>query len=244
VRDEAAAAPVGQRIVRIATHGAVRSRGLGSHLLGRIRAEFASEVDWLGTGYGATPGLLEFWADNGYGTVHLSTTRSDESGEYSALMLSPTSEDGRALADRHADFLTRRVGGLCAGPLSNADPDVIRGALSACDAEPRVSLTDAEWRVVAGAAYGTGLIDVAPGAGRTLAVAGLLDEAVRERLDEDAARLLVRRLLQGRTWDAAAAALGYPSAGATMRALGDALVPLVDRFGGEVSGAVRERFEE
>jgi tRNA(Met) cytidine acetyltransferase len=39
VRDEAAGVPVGYRVVRIATHHAVRSRGLGSALLDAVRAE-------------------------------------------------------------------------------------------------------------------------------------------------------------------------------------------------------------
>ncbi len=243
-RDEAAGAPVGQRVVRIATHGAVRSRGLGSHLLSRVRAEFGDAVDWLGTGYGATPELLSFWGTNGYRTVGLSTTRNDRSGEYSALMLHPTSDDGRALAARHERFLADRIAGLCSDPLDDADPDVVRAALATCGADPDPSLSDAEWRVVAGAAYGPGLIDVAPAAGRELVVAGLLDETVRERLDDRVARLLVRKTLQGHPWDAVAAEFDYPSTGAAMRAVGEGLTLLVDRFGGAVAEAVRARFDD
>jgi tRNA(Met) cytidine acetyltransferase len=243
-RDEAAAEPVGRRVVRIATHGAVRSRGLGSHLLGRIREEFAAEVDWLGTGYGATPDLLSFWADNGYRTVGLSTTRNDASGEYSALMLSPTSAAGRDLAARHADLFARRVGGLCSDPLDDADPDVLRAALSTCDADLDPDLSDAEWRVVAGAAYGPGLVDVAPGAAREVVVAGLLDDDARAALSDRPARVLVRKCLQGWAWDDVAADLGYPSAGAAMRAVGDALATVCDAVGGPVAREVRERFVE
>lgn len=243
-RDEDAADPVGRRVVRIATHGAVRSRGLGSHLLARVRDEFADEVDWLGTGYGATPELLSFWADNGYRTVGLSTTRNDASGEYSALMLSPTSAAGGELAARHADLFARRVGGLCSDPLDDADPDVIRAALSTCDAAVDPTLSDAEWRVVAGAAYGPGLVDVAPGAAREVVVAGLLDEEARAALDDRAARVLVRKCLQGWAWDDVAADLAYPSSGAAMRAVGDALATVCDAVGGTVAREVRERFAD
>jgi tRNA(Met) cytidine acetyltransferase len=93
LRDEDAGVPEGLRVLRIATHHAVRSRGFGSRLLAEVREEFADAVDWLGTGYGATPELLRFWRANGYSAVHLSTTRNDASGEYSAVMLAPTSEN-------------------------------------------------------------------------------------------------------------------------------------------------------
>ena len=176
LRDVDAAVPVGQRVVRIATHHAVRSRGLGSHLLDRIHDEFADEVDWLGVGYGATPDLLRFWRDNDYGVVHLSTTRNDTSGEYSALMLRPTSEAGQALHDRHADWFAERVRGLLSDPLRDLDPDVARTALRATDAAPDTDLSPADWRVVVGASYGAGISAVSPGAFRPLAVAAAVEE--------------------------------------------------------------------
>ncbi|PSQ01808.1 tRNA(Met) cytidine acetyltransferase, partial [Halobacteriales archaeon QS_5_70_17] len=89
LRDPRGAAPVGRRVVRIATHPSVRSRGLGSRLLGEVHAEFADDVDWFGTSYGATPRLLRFWRSNGYRAIHLSATRNDASGEHSAAMLRP-----------------------------------------------------------------------------------------------------------------------------------------------------------
>jgi tRNA(Met) cytidine acetyltransferase len=45
LRDETAAIPVGARVLRIATHPAIRSRGLGSLLLSRVRSEAAEGID-------------------------------------------------------------------------------------------------------------------------------------------------------------------------------------------------------
>jgi tRNA(Met) cytidine acetyltransferase len=239
LRDGDAARPVGQRVVRIATHHAVRSRGLGSHLLDRIHGEFADEVDWLGVGYGATPNLLRFWGDNDYGVVHLSTTRNDTSGEYSALMLRPTSDAGRQLHDRHADWFADRVRGLLSDPLRDIDPDVARVALRATDADPDTDLSPADWRVVVGASYGAGISAVSPGAFRPLAVAGIVDDL--EALDDDAERLLVRRALQCHGWDAVADELGFVSNAQCMRAFGDACKPLVDAYGSEAALAERDR---
>jgi tRNA(Met) cytidine acetyltransferase len=177
LRDEAAGIPVGYRIVRIATHHAARSRGLGSRLLAGIRSEFDGEADYLGVGYGATPGLLDFWSDNGYRMAHLSTTRNDASGEYSALMLSPLSPDGQALADRHGRWLRERLPAQLADQLRDADPDVIRGVFAACDPAAPPRLTDREWRIVVGVGSGSGQYATAPGPFRRLAVAALTGAA-------------------------------------------------------------------
>ena len=243
LRDESAAVPVGYRVMRIATHHAARERGLGSRLLAEIREEFAGEADWLGVGYGATPELLSFWADNGYSAVHLSTTRNDTSGEYSAVMLSPLTDRGRRLHDRHAAWFARRSASVLSDPLRDLDADVARAALRACSADPGLDLSADEWRVVAGAAHGPGMYSVDPGPFRRLAryhlVAGDAD-----LLTEREERLLVRKLLQARPWSDIVAELGFHSTGQSMRALGDALRPLVAAYGDDAARAELARFTD
>ncbi|MFB6165651.1 MAG: tRNA(Met) cytidine acetyltransferase TmcA [Haloarculaceae archaeon] len=240
LRDEDAAVPAGQRVLRIATHHAVRSRGLGSRLLGEIRREFASELDWLGVGYGATPELVDFWAANGYTPVHLSTTRNDESGEYSALMLDPTSEAGRDLTERHGSQFLDRIAGVLTDPLDDADPDVVRAVLGAADRAVEADLADWEWRQVAAAAFGPGMFDMAPDPFRRLAVAYFASES--DLLSARADRLLVLKVLQARSWDETAAALDFHSTAQCMRALGDAFEPLVDAFGTDAALAEADRY--
>ncbi|QCC47159.1 tRNA(Met) cytidine acetyltransferase TmcA [Halobellus limi] len=254
LRDEEAGVPVGYRVVRIATHHAARSRGLGSTLLSEVRTEFDGDADYLGVGYGATPDLLSFWESNGYETVHLSTTRNESSGEYSALMLDPLSEVGRALCDRHARWFRDRIGDLLAEHLRDADPDVVRGALAACEAPLSLDLSDYEWRVVVGVAFGPGQYATAPRAFRRLALAALVGAGEEGEDGPDGEptltpreeRLLVRKVLQTRPADAVADELGYVSARQCLRALGDAYGSLVERYGGtnEVVATERERFGE
>ncbi len=262
LRDPDGAVPVGVRVMRIATHHAARSRGLGSALLAAVEAEFDTDaeqpdvdgsagdcadgrrfdtdaVDYLGVGYGATPGLLGFWAENGYRTIHLSTTRNDESGEYSALMVRPLTEAGRELAARHARWFRRRVADVLADALDDADPDVVRAALAATEGTVPLDLSAFERRVAASAAYGPGLYDVAPRPFRRLALRGLLDEALE---DADAERLLVRKVLQARPWNEVADDLDYVSERTCMRAIGEAYRPLVDRYGGEAADEEADRY--
>ena len=239
LRDEDAAAPRGLRTVRIATHHALRDAGFGSRLLDEVHAEFGGEVDYFSVGYGATPRLLRFWKRAGYRIVHLSTSRNDASGEHSAIMLRPETAAGRDLLASHAvAFRDRERDGL-SDVHRDVDPDVIRGALGACSASVPVDLTETEWRSVVGASVGPGMYDSAPGAFRDLALAALVEGA---DLDDRAERLLVRKVLQGRPWEEVADDLGFVSTSACMRALGDAYVPLVERYGTDFALAERERF--
>ncbi|MFC7202072.1 tRNA(Met) cytidine acetyltransferase TmcA [Haloferax namakaokahaiae] len=239
LRDEDAGIPVGYRVMRIATHHAVRSHGLGSRLLTEIRGEFAGEADYLGVGFGATPELLSFWEDNDYGAVYLSTTRNDTSGEHSVLMLRPLSEAGRELADRHTGYFETRTIDMLSDLLSNLDPDVVRGALRATRSPYTPELSAYEWRTVASAAYGPGLSSIALGAFRRLAVAYLTSPG---ELDERQERLVVRKVLQAHSWDDVADELEYHSTSQAMRALGTAFQPIVDRFGTPEAHGERDRY--
>ncbi|PSP32207.1 tRNA(Met) cytidine acetyltransferase [Halobacteriales archaeon QH_10_67_22] len=252
LRDERAGVPVGQRVVRIATHPALRSRGLGSHLLDRVHDEVSEDVDWLGTGYGATPRLLDFWRANGFATVHLSTTRNERSGEYSAVMLRPTGDAGSQLLSRHAAWFCRRLPGALSDPLDDVDADVVRGALRSVggttdyelEADYDLALDDREWRFLAGLPGGVSIFETAPRPLRRLAVRYLLDATA----DDDALtareeRLLVRRVLQGEPWASVADGLDYHSERECKRALGDAVGSVLSRYGPPSVRDELERFE-
>jgi len=242
LRDEDAAIPVGWRVMRIATHHAARSRGFGSRLLSEIRGEIEADLDWFGVGYGATPELLDFWDENGFDTVHVSTTRNDTSGEYSAIMLDPLSAAGERVHDHHTDWFARRFPGVLGDALRDLDPDIARACLRAADATPTLDLTDHEWRTVVGASAGPGLYAVDPAPFRALTAyhlaAGDLDLlSAREE------RLLVLKLLQTQPWDEVADLLDFHSTGQCMRALGDALDPLVESYGPDAAQAERRRYD-
>jgi len=250
LRDEAAGVPVGQRVLRIATHPAVRSRGFGSRLLREVESEVGDAVDWLGTGFGATPELLRFWRANGFHAVHLSTSRNDASGEYSAVMLRPTSDAGRELAERHARWFCRRILSVLSDPLDDADPDVVRETLASVDATPELDLDDVEWRHLAGLPHGASIFDTAPRPLRRLTLRYLVDADTETPSSDDGRvltarqeRLLVRKALQGESWGSVTEELDYVARSECMRALGEAVRPLLSRYGGPLVADELERFE-
>jgi tRNA(Met) cytidine acetyltransferase len=174
---------------------------------------------------------VRFWERNGFRTVHLSTTRNDASGEYSALMIRPLTPAGRSLQRRTTAFFLRRIPSVLADALRKADPDVVAAVLGAADGDVPLDLTDREWRVLAAAAFGPGLYDAAPRPFRRVALRALVDGD----LDTDDARLLVGKALQARRWEPLAETLEYVSSRAAMRSFGDAYQPLVDRYGTEAA---------
>ncbi len=80
----------GSRIVRIAVHPSLQGRKIGSETLYLFERACQKEgLEWVGTSFGATPRLINFWKKNGYQTVHLRPTPSSTTGECSIIMIKP-----------------------------------------------------------------------------------------------------------------------------------------------------------
>lgn len=249
LREPDAGRYTGLRILRIATHPEHRSRGVGSRLLSAVAdeatdgfAEFGADtVDWLGVSFGATDRLVEFWRTNGYRTVHVGTTRNPRSGVHSGIFLNSLTASGDRLQRRLATRLLRRLPGVVGGSLRDLDPETLIALIRAID-DRVVSpppLTDWEQRVVADAAFGPGLIDVAPTPAARLLVAYLA--AGRDGLTPQQERLAVQRLLQGQPWDQLVAP-PTTSTRTVKRTLGDALATIALWHGGDRIAAARDLF--
>jgi tRNA(Met) cytidine acetyltransferase len=145
------------------------------------------------------------------------------------------------LQARHTAWFLGRLAGTLSDPLRDLDADVVRASLRAVDDAYRVSLTDREWRVVVDASFGPGLYSVNPRPFRRLALYALTAE--KRPLDAGAERLLVRKVLQARPWDAVADELGFVSTGQCMKALGRAYQVLVEWVGTDAAAAHRRRYE-
>ncbi|WP_213995227.1 GNAT family N-acetyltransferase [Arsukibacterium sp.] len=78
------------RVMRIAVVRPLQRHGLGSHLLAELANLLKQQnIDWLGTSFGVSPGLLAFWQAADYTPVRLSNFADNASSEPSVLMLKP-----------------------------------------------------------------------------------------------------------------------------------------------------------
>ena len=83
------------RVMRIAVHAEYQLQGIGTKLLKFIiDSEQASGSDVIGTSFGMTTALLDFWEGVGFKVVRIGFRKEQTSGEHAAIMLQSLSEKG------------------------------------------------------------------------------------------------------------------------------------------------------
>ena len=204
----------GWRIVRIATHPEVQGRGIGSRLIGFLEEESRERgYDWLGSGFGVNEQLLRFWIKNGFKALHLSPDRNPVSGEYTTLVMKPLNERARlSIEAALREFKLKLLNSLheiyddleveVAWMLLRQEPEGVdsKGA-------PRLSRiqVDRLWVYNWGPMTYEAAVDVI----RELAITYFTQPpSERPRLSSMEERILIAKVLQGRTWEDAATELG------------------------------------
>lgn len=113
------------RVIRIAVHPAARDRGLGKFLLHEIVGDArAQNLDLVGSSFGATGDLLNFWEQCGFSPVHMGTSRNAASGAHAAVVLQPLSPAGESLRALALERFAMRLPSLLTGPLRNLEPAI------------------------------------------------------------------------------------------------------------------------
>ena len=94
------------RIMRIALHPSFQNHGIGSSILTQLAQHYRiMGFDYLGTSFGATADLLNFWFSNGFTPVRLGVSRDQASGTFSLLAVSPlSSSSSRWLVEAQQQF--------------------------------------------------------------------------------------------------------------------------------------------
>ena len=239
-RDPEPAGRAGVRIVRIATHEALRRRGLGSQLLADMREDIGDACAWIGAGFGLTAELVKFWQENEFVPIFIGERRNRASGAHSVVMLDGTDPD---LRDRYSASLPARLRGSLSDAHRDLDPGAVLAVFHAIESNTALTISSASWRGLVAASFGPGRYDLDPEPARRLVVHHLVTGTHRELLTDRQAYLLIRKILQGHPWDRVTDDMAYPSIGQTRRAVGEALQPLVDHYGGSIVGEERERVE-
>ncbi|HEY0921688.1 tRNA(Met) cytidine acetyltransferase TmcA [Rheinheimera pacifica] len=93
------------RIMRIAVQPVLQNQGLGTKLLGLVSQQAKQQnIRYLGTSFGVSTELLQFWQHNGYRAIRLGVSSDKASAEYSILMLKPVTADGEVVQQLNRQF--------------------------------------------------------------------------------------------------------------------------------------------
>jgi tRNA(Met) cytidine acetyltransferase len=133
-----------QRIIRIAVHPAIQSRGIGQASIQNISKHARhNKTDIVGTSFAASKELLAFWDKAGFSPVRLGLHQDDVSGSHAVMMLHACSEKGGQLLVQSQQRLQQQWSSLLSTQFKQLDADLLialsqlqspkQTALSECD---------------------------------------------------------------------------------------------------------------
>ncbi|HDP89139.1 MAG TPA: tRNA(Met) cytidine acetyltransferase, partial [Thioalkalivibrio sp.] len=203
------AALTGERVLRIAVHPAVQGCGIGSRLIEALLAAARDAgLDWFGTSFGATSGLLRFWSRAGLHPLRLGISREAASGSHSLMMLAALSPAGQALLARARRHFARLLPRLLAGPLQHLDPRLAAALLAAAGTAADAGPMADDRRLLAAVAHADFGLDDALGVLHPFTRQALADPARAARLAPPERDALVARVIEQRDWAEIARGLG------------------------------------
>lgn len=197
----------GVRVVRIAVHPDVEDRGFGSYALKNLCLEAKEKgYDWVGSSFGLTYQLLNFWVKNGFIPVHLSPGRNIVSGEYSVFVVKPLTEEACRLVEAlNREFKIRLTEAL-SDTYFNLETETAWLLLKETG-EPylsEVKLTPSQFSRIS--AYTRGLVtyEASSDAIRILVKSHFLcSGTLKLKLKREVEMVLIAKTLQGKSWDKA-----------------------------------------
>jgi tRNA(Met) cytidine acetyltransferase len=220
----------GLRIVRIAIHPAAQRRGLGSRLLAEI-GDYARDqgFDYLGSSFGLSETLFDFWRRNGLQPVRLGLRTGTSSGDHSLLMVSPLSAEGEAMTKQAVGRFARQLPALLGDPLRELSASLAARLLLVPALVRPLSLEQDDWSDLAGFAFARRGYESCLPAIEAMTLWGVGDNA----LSQSERELLVLRVLQRREWAECARLNGLSGRAETEGRLRSIMAQLYRRFADE-----------
>jgi tRNA(Met) cytidine acetyltransferase len=199
----------------------------------RYITEQAAEAghDYIGSSFGASTDLLQFWAQPGWLPVRLSIQPGASSGQHSVVLLKALSGQGKRLVDRARERFFAHFPHQLSDSLRELEPQLVC-AVMRNDGYAAVLSAD-DWRDVEAFALQRRLPEVAIGALWRLCCMALQHNEPLAGLDEDEKTLLVARVLQQRGWQDCARAIAVPGRGAALAVLRRAVAKLIRYYAGK-----------
>jgi tRNA(Met) cytidine acetyltransferase len=215
------------RIMRLAVHPALQRRGLGCQLIAEIAARAAQDgCDYIGTCFGLTPGLLEFWFQLGWLPVRLSVKKGASSGSHSAVFLHPLSAAGAQLCTRARQRFFAQFPDQLSDTGRDLEPALVAGLLrQGADQAPR--LDEADYSDLQAFSRERRLAEVTMGSLRRLAMQCLMSGQGISTLTATERDLLICRVIQKRSWAACVEQTGLAGRKLAVQTLRNAVANLL-----------------
>ncbi len=178
----------GIRIVRIAVHPFHMDEGIGSVALKLIEKKF--KYDWIGSSFGATPKLMNFWIKNGYYPIHASPARNKTTGEYSFIVLKSKVKEYHVLVDE----FVKKIFNSLDEPYNDLEIEIIRMLKRIHTKDRLPALTQVQWRRLKAYLDGILTYEVTHDAIKEIVYSYFLTKA--DLLDEETEKILIAKVLQ------------------------------------------------
>ena len=204
----------GIRIVRIATHPEVQSRGIGSFMLEKIYEETVrGGYDWLGSGFGVNDQLLRFWRRNEFSVLHISPDRNPVSGEYTILVMKPISDIAKTLTRIGVIEFKKKLLTSLYDTYKDLELEVAYQMLHMeppiKDEKPKLNPIELDRLWIY--SYGPMTYEAANDLAYKLATAYYLQAPRQEpKLPKEHEYILLAKVLQAKSWEEAAGEIGMP----------------------------------
>ncbi|NOR51590.1 MAG: GNAT family N-acetyltransferase [Gammaproteobacteria bacterium] len=216
-----------RRIIRIAVHPKLQRRGLGKKLIEKICSDAVSEqIDILGTSYGATRELIQFWKQNRLTPIFIGSHRNASSGSYALTQMRAISDRGKLIFSLAESRFQNGLVDQLRAPLQQLESDIIHLLLKPHTIELEShnphDLSDIEAFIHGNRRYETVITPLIQLLLRHFHKIGSLDPNHRQ--------LLILRLLQNRPWDDCATLLKIDGKNALQRELRIAISKLAHEY--------------
>ncbi len=187
----------GYRIVRIATHPRFMNMGIGSAMLRHIKEE---QADWIGSSFGATEKLLNFWIKNEFYPVHISPKINESTGEYSIVIIHPKNDVLEESVLRAREKFGEKFIASLREIHRDMEPGIARMVLTSLPKTRDLELDDVDWRRLIVYSWGPGNYEVTIDVIYKIAATYFF---LRERpkLNEEQEIILTGKVLQHRPWE-------------------------------------------
>ena len=200
----------GLRVIRLAVLPELQRQGLGKQLLDFVTESARNRLfDYVGSSFGATASLIQFWERCGFFPTRIGLTREASSGCHSLMVLKALSEAGRALLVEAEERFYENTLLQLSDKLSALEPQLAGGLLRACRYKA-IPLNAADQQDIHSFAYGDRLYESCAVALRKKLLLQLQNTNGLKAWGSQEQAMMIMKILQNRGWSELAKVYGFP----------------------------------